>query len=279
MALGSNVTVGGTLTLAQGNVNIGSYSLTIPVTGSLTGGSSASYVVTSDTGSLIMTVANAGGAATYQVGTLANFAPVTVTNNSTLTGAFSVVAMSGVFAHGTAGTDLALTQPLVNTSWEVSSSLATGVNVDLQMLWSSAMQVNAFDNAQAYISHYTGGAWNTSALTAATSHAGGTYSLTLTGVTSFSPFAVFDKNTATAIQNIKSEIAFSIYPNPAGKLLQITVPSTGNLETVKVYDMLGNQLLAQPLENLTTSFDIGNLAAGMYFVSINNGSTKKFIKE
>jgi hypothetical protein len=279
VALGSNAIVGGTLTLAQGNINIGSYDLTIPVTGSLTGGSSTSYVVTSDTGSLIMTVANAGGAATYQVGTLANFAPVTVTNNSTLSGVFSVIAHPGVFAQGTIGTDISLTQPVVNTSWEVSSSLATGVSVDLQMLWSTAMQVNAFDNTQAYISHYTNGAWNTSALSAATAHAGGTYSLALTGVTSFSPFAVFDRNTTTAIKNVTAEIAFSIYPNPANTLLQILVPATSNLETLKVYDMLGNQVMSQSIENNVTSLDISNFASGVYFVSLNNGSTKKFIKE
>ena len=141
------------------------------------------------------------------------------------------------------------------------------------------MQVNAFDNTQAYISHYTSGAWNTSALTAATGHAGGTFSLSLTGVTSFSPFAVFDKNTATAIQDIKSEIAFSIYPNPAKNILQLSVPLTGTPQTLKVFDMLGNQLISQPIENQVTSLDISKLSSGIYLVSLNDNSTKKFIKE
>jgi hypothetical protein len=280
IALGSPATIGGTLTLAQGNINIGSYDLTIPSTGTVTGGSSASYIITSDTGSLIMTVANAGATATYQVGTLANYAPVTVTNNSTLAGSFSVIAHPGVFAQGTTGTDLSLTQPVVNTSWEVSSSLSTGVNVGLQMLWSTAMQVNAFDNTQAYISHYTGGAWNTSAITAATAHAGGTYSLALTGVTSFSPFAVLGKNTnTTAIRDIKAEIAFTIYPNPANNLLQISIPASGTPQTLKVFDMLGNQMISQPVETAVTSLDISKFASGVYLVSVDNTSTKKFIKE
>ena len=279
VALGSNVIVGGTLTLAQGNINIGSHNLTIPATGSLQGGSSTSYVITPDTGSLIMTVVNSGAAATYQVGTLANYAPVTVTNNSTLTGTFNVIAHPGVFANGTVGADLSLTQPVVNTSWEVSSSLITGVNVNLQMLWNTAMQVNAFDNTQAYISHYTSGAWNTSALAAATAHAGGTYSLSLSGVTSFSPFAVFDRNTATAIKNVTANATFSIYPNPANNQLQISVLETGTTQSIKVYDMLGNQILSLPVENALTTLDISNFASGVYFVSLNNNTTKKFIKE
>ena len=279
VALGSNIIVGGTLTLAQGNINIGSYNLTIPVTGSLQGGSLTSYVITPDTGSLIMTVLNAGAASTFQVGTLVNYAPVTVTNNSTLTGAFSVSAHPGVFANGTIGTDVSLTQPVVNTSWEVSSSLVTGINVNLQMLWSTTMQVNAFNNTQAYISHYTGGTWNTSAFAAATAHSGGTYSLALNGVTSFSPFAVFDRNTSTAIQDVNANAAFAVYPNPANNLLQISVLETGSPQSLKVFDMLGNQIISQPVENAVTSLDISNFASGVYFVSLNNHLTKKFIKE
>jgi type IX secretion system substrate protein len=279
VALGSNLIVGGTLTLAQGNINIGSYDLTIPSTGSLQGGSLTSYVITPDTGSLIMTVVNAGATGAFQVGTLANYAPVSVTNNSTLTGAFSVIAHPGVFAQGTIGTDISLTQPVVNTSWEVSSSLVTGVNVNLQMLWNTSMQVNAFDNTQAYISHYTGGAWNTSALAAATAHAGGTYSLSLSGVTSFSPFAVFDRNTATAIEEVKANTTFTVYPNPANNVLQISVIETGNPQSFKVFDMLGNQLVSQPIENAVTLLDISHFSSGVYFVSLNNATTTRFIKE
>jgi hypothetical protein len=142
------------------------------------------------------------------------------------------------------------------------------------------MQVNAFDNTQAYISHYTGGAWNTSAITAATAHAGGTYSLALTGVTSFSPFAVLGKNTnTTAIRDIKAEIAFTIYPNPANNLLQISIPASGTPQTLKVFDMLGNQMISQPVETAVTSLDISKFASGVYLVSVDNTSTKKFIKE
>ena len=148
------------------------------------------------------------------------------------------------------------------------------------MTWNTAMQVNAFDNTQAYVSHFTGGAWNTSAITAATANAGGTYSLALTGVTSFSPFGVFGKNTnTTAIRDIKSEIAFTIYPNPANNLLQVSIPSTGTSQTLKVFDILGNQIISQPVENAVTSLDISKYASGVYFVSVDNTSAKKFIKE
>lgn len=279
VALGSAVTVGGTLTLAQGNINLGTNNLTLSPTGTLTGGSAASYVITGDTNGLIMTVANAGAAAMFQVGTLAGYAPVNVTNNSTALGVFTVNAHPGIFANGTSGANIAAAQSTVNTSWDVSSSIVTGALVNLEMFWTTAMQVNGFNNAQAYISHYTGGAWNTSALGAATALTGGAFSLALSGVTSFSPFAVFDKNTVLAIQDIKNEVSFQIYPNPATNLLQISVQKSGGIQTLKVFDAIGNQMVSEQIENALTSLDISKFPSGVYFVQFDNTNTRRFIKE
>ena len=281
VSLGSNATIGGTLTLAQGNISIGNYNLTIPATGTVQGGSAASYVITNaltaDTGSLIMTIATATSAM-YQVGTLANYAPVNITNNAALSGVFGAMAHPGVFASGTTGANLANTTSVVNTSWDITSSLATGNNVNLEMFWNTAMQANGFDNTQAYVSHYTNGAWNTSALTAATAVSGG-FSLALTGVTSFSPFAVFDKNTTTAIQYVKPAASFSIYPNPAADQINVTVLGADNFSVLKIYDAIGNEILSQRVVNALAVIDISNLTSGVYFASLNGGMTKKFIKE
>jgi hypothetical protein len=269
--------------LAQGNINLGNYSLTIPATGAVQGGSAASYVITNalatDTGSLIMTVANAGATAMYQVGTLANYAPVNVTNNSTLSGVFNVIAHPGIFANGTTGTNLALAQSAVNTSWEVSSSLVSGANVNLEMFWNTAMQVNGFNNLMAYVSHYTNGAWNTNTLAVATAHAGGTYSLALNGVTTFSPFAVFDSRTFTSVSTVKADAAFHIYPNPAADFITVSVQEPASYNTLRIFDALGNEIISQTITNITTSFDVSNFAPGIYFASVNNVETKRFIKK
>ncbi|MDB5281915.1 MAG: hypothetical protein JWO06_990, partial [Bacteroidota bacterium] len=279
VALGSNATVGGVLTLAQGNIALGHYTLTIPVTGSVQGGSAASYIVTNDTGSLMMTVANAGATAMYQVGTLANYAPVNLTNNSTLAATFNVIAHPGVLASGTTGADISLAQSVVNTSWEVSSSLTTGANVNLEMFWNSTMQVNGFDNTQAFVSHFTAGAWNTNTLAAATAHAGSTYSLALNGVTSFSPFAVFDKNTVTAISDIKADATFRVFPNPVADFITVSVLNIGKDNTLKIFDALGNEVASHIITNSISSFDMSGLTPGVYFASLNNTATRRFIKQ
>ena len=281
VTLGSSATVNGTLTLTNGTINIGNYNLTVASGGNLVGGSASSYVVTSSTGILTMTVANAGAAGMFQVGTVANYAPVTITNNSSASGSFDVNAHPGVFANGSTGTDMSATQSVVNTSWDVASSISSGANVNLEMFWNTNMQVNGFDNTQAYISHYTGGSWNTHALAAATSHGGGSYSLALTGVTSFSPFAVFDKNTVTGITEIAAINHFEIYPNPASDNLFVRNISGGNVVNMDVIDINGKLVASYKLTDLNTSISLARLNAGTYFVKLYNDNmneVKRFSK-
>ena len=280
VALGSALTVGGTLTLAQGNINIGKNDLTIAATGSLVGGSSASYVITSDTGSLIMTVANLGATGMYQVGTVTDYAPVTVTNNSTLAGSFNVAARQGVLAQGTTGYNLATHQSAVNTSWEVSSSIVTGALVNLEMFWTTAMQVNAFDNTQAFVSHYTAGAWNTHALAAATTHGAGSFSMALTGVTSFSPFAIFDRSTSTGITSITSSDVLQIYPNPTTDKLTIQTSATDK-SNVEISDLSGKVIGQYSISGTDNTINVSDLSTGSYFIKVSNNQSntvKKFVK-
>ena len=158
---------------------------------------------------------------------------------------------------------------MVNTSWNVESSITSGANVNLDMNWNTSMQVNGFDNTQAYVSHYTNGGWNTSALTAATANGGGTFSLALTGVTSFSPFAVFDKNTNvnTGITDITADNTLDIYPNPAGSIVHIGVPNPSADYTVAVYNMSGQLMFER--EATSNSLDVSSLSVGLYNVAIN----------
>ena len=279
LALGSAVNVAGALTLAQGKVNIAKHDLTVLATGTMTGGSAASYIVTSDTGSLNMTVANAATTAMFQVGTMASYAPVTVINNSVTSGMFNVRARQGVLLNGTSGVDISQYQPMVNTSWNVESSITTGANVNLTMGWSSAMEVQGFSNTQAYVSHYTSGAWTSSAVSAA-SLSGGIYSLTLSGVTSFSPFAVFGKNIALGVSAISSNDVLSVYPNPATNKLTIATNSTDKT-AVEICDLTGQVVANYTLSNDINTIDIATLNAGIYLIKVsgNSGSSiKRFVK-
>jgi hypothetical protein len=226
-----------------------------------------------------MTLANAGANAMFQVGTALSYAPVTVTNNSVTAGMFNVRARQGVLLNGMSGADISQFQPVVNVSWDVESSITTGANVNLTMGWSTAMEVQGFSNTQAYVSHYTGGAWTSSAVSAA-SLSGGIYSLTLSGVTSFSPFAVFGKNIALGVSAVSSNDVLSVYPNPATNRLTIATNSTDKT-TVEICDLTGQVVANYTLSNEINTIDIATLNAGIYLIKVsgNSGSSiKRFVK-
>ena len=278
-SLASNLTVAGRLTLTSGRINLtGSNNLTLTGSDSIYGGSPSSYVSTSGTGSL---VANIGitaqnNARTLYVGTMNSFAPVRITNSSTTAGNFSANAQSGIYANGTSGADISATRSSVNTSWNIESDITSGANVAIQAMWSTAAQVNSFNSADVYLSHYTNGAWDADALVSATAQANGMFSVSRSGITSFSPFAVFS-GYPSGINELSAAPAISSYPNPAYSTITVTVDPK-NTDNIKVIDILGNQVAAYPVRTATTQIDISGLTSGVCFLSTGN-STQKFVKK
>ena len=279
MFLGSGLTVAGTLTLTNGFLAIGNYNLLIAGKGSIQGGSSSSYVMNNGTGSLMIDVPNNNMPFVFHVGTQNNYAPVAITNNSTSSGVFAVTAQEGVLALGTSGNDMCDAQRMVNTSWNVSSSIADNTNIKLELFWNTNMQVNGFNNTQAYMSQYTSTGWNTAEATTATLNSNGSFSLKLEGVTSLTQFAVFGKNSTTGIKNVAADASFNLYPNPATQTINIEVAATTNFPILKIFDVAGNQVISQQVENNVTSLDINGLSRGVYFASLNGAAATKFIKE
>jgi hypothetical protein len=277
--LGSGLTVSGTLSLVNGYLGIGDNNLVISEKGNIQGGSASNYIITNGTGSLTIAVPATGTPYIFQVGTQNNYAPVAVTNNSDAPGMFSVSAIEGVLTNGNTGSDMCNTQSMVNTSWNISSTLRANADVSLEMFWNTNMQVNGFNNAQAYASQYTTDGWNTNDYTTATANNNGSFSLKLAGVTSFSQYAVFGKNTATGIKNIAADPSFSLYPNPASGVINLSVAETASFPILKIYDASGKEISSQQVENSLTTLDISNLSGGIYFASLNGATAQKFIKE
>ncbi len=76
---------------------------------------------------------------------------------------------------------------------------------------------------------------------------------------------------ATAINSSieKEKISVSVYPNPAAKTIAISLNQTDGKPTeLSVISLLGRQVLWQQLTGLTTSCDISNLPAGIYFIRL-----------
>lgn len=277
-SLNGDVTVNGTLSLQNGILNIGNSTLTIGTGGSISGGSQNSYVAMIPDGMLNINI-NAGGSMTYPVGTTTSYEPVMITANTGATGGYTGVGVTtGIRSNGLTGDLLTDDQPAVNSTWYLTNSSANP-NLNVNLLWTGAAEVNGFDRTKLYLSEYTNGSWSTGTPTGATT-SGGMYQTGTTGVnTPTATLAVFgDGAITTGIKNIVASNNLRLYPNPA--VSELHFRTTTNNATVSIYDIHGKQLKQQKLNGNTIS--VADLPAGIYnavLLDNNTVTTGSFVKQ
>ncbi len=86
-----------------------------------------------------------------------------------------------------------------------------------------------------------------------------------------------------ARENFDNDASFTIYPNPVGRILQLTVSANTHIQAIKIYNTLGQLMLSVPIAHFgtTTGIDVTALKTGTYFiemVSSKGKSTQKIIK-
>ena len=95
-------------------------------------------------------------------------------------------------------------------------------------------------------------------------------------------------NTATttiqALANQDFEFAsyFTIYPNPVKDVLKIDFKNSIEVQSINIYNTLGQLVLVIPNAQNTNNVDVSSLKSGNYFVKINSDkgtSSSKFIKQ
>ncbi|HIB47958.1 MAG TPA: T9SS type A sorting domain-containing protein [Flavobacteriaceae bacterium] len=72
---------------------------------------------------------------------------------------------------------------------------------------------------------------------------------------------------------------FTLYPNPTTNLL--TISALTNIETITIYNSLGQLILQQEETGNTASVDVSELASGLYIVQVGTGhaqNSQQFIK-
>lgn len=272
--ISTDVVVTDTLKLQNGNLVLDNCKLDIKTGAGVAGGSQSSYITAMGNSRVAMDVLT-GNTKTFHVGADNNrYAPVTIKSASgSGSSRFSVGVSDGVLESGTTGADISAAQPVVNVTWMIESSASSNIDVDLEMMWSAAMEVNSFDRSKANIAHYTGGKWDVGTNSAAMSN-GSMYSLSRTGVKSFSPFAVFDENTAVSVATVANDADITLYPNPATGILHINM--TGIAEDVQadVYNVRGQVVYSTTVSNGDNVVDITNLASGSYYLQLSSDRLK-----
>ena len=101
-----------------------------------------------------------------------------------------------------------------------------------------------------------------------------------TGITSLSPFAVFDESTSTGINTVNA-LKLEVYPNPATNVFFVTYDSPQQA-SIELLDLRG-RVIERNVTNGSnrTEINISDLPNGMYMlriVSDNATTTKQVIK-
>ncbi len=193
--LGGNVNVETLLALQGGFIKLGDYDLTIGAArGEIIEANPTSFVITDGKGQLkIEGVGSTGtktGTITFPVGISAlSYTPVSILNTAT-TDVFGVRVIDGVYASYDEDGDptTKLTTSIVDRTWFVTEGAVGNSNATLTFNWSLDNEKGGFSREACFGSHYTDGKWVSGAAAAADEN--DYYSISLSGVTTFSPFGV-----------------------------------------------------------------------------------------
>lgn len=176
VVLSSALNIATSLTLTNGNINLGANNLTIGASGTITGGSATSYIATDGVGALICP-AVAGIATALPVGTAASYDPVSVTATDATIFTINVKSsFTNVVSNPTKAAE---------KEWNIASSAPSSTSI-------SFTPINPIASATPKIGHFTGGVWTE----VAASRVGNTWTGT---VSSFSPFGVGEQGGFVAV--------------------------------------------------------------------------------
>jgi Secretion system C-terminal sorting domain len=223
--LGQNSTVSNDLTLTQGCLDVGNYSLTALGTVNY---ANTCFVKTSGTGSLKRNVGTT--AVMFPVG-VNSFTPLSLTNSGAADN-FTVRATNQVLGNGSSGT--VINTGVVNTTWHVSEDVAGGSNVNMTATWNASDEAAGFNRINCYIQHYTNSAWQSTTGAAATGS--NPYAISRNGLTAFSPFSV---GSSTAVLSVEL-LHFSGYTEGSSNHLVWTTANEVNNKGFNVERIMDN---------------------------------------
>ena len=141
-------------------------------------------VITNGTGRFLLPVGASD--VLFNVATDSVSSSPVIINNSGDRDYFGVNVKNGVYSQGTSGDTIM--QEAVNKTWNIFEALYGGSNATITFQWNAADELPLFDRNNVYAAHYINGAWDNGNTYAASGS--NPYTVTRTGVTSFSPFSI-----------------------------------------------------------------------------------------
>ncbi|MCB0804553.1 MAG: hypothetical protein KDC05_02080 [Bacteroidales bacterium] len=188
------ISVNGNLTLSSTFLSLGNGVVVIQSSGQIVGAGPSGYIIAGGNGMLRQYVTGANKI--FPVGTISSFVPVTLSNTGTAD-YYSVRVFPDVRTNGTTGGTIPEINDCVDMTWVITENVAGGSNLSVTPYWSAGLEGPNFNRNHAAVGHYTAGAWDPDGEGIASG--ANPYSITRTGITSLSAFAVGDLESPMAI--------------------------------------------------------------------------------
>jgi hypothetical protein len=205
LSVNGNVSVSNNLNLTNNaRLSLNNNNITLTGTSSTITTAANSYIVTNGTGKLAIENIGSGGrtgSVLFPVGSEINYNPVTISNAGTMD-AFSARTEPGIKSSytGEASTGTPYTMNAVNNTWFITEGIAGGSNANITLQWNASQELPGFNRAQSQFGHYANGNWMLSGGTAAAGS--DPFTITGTGITSFSPFGVLNGSASLPLYSI-----------------------------------------------------------------------------
>ncbi len=105
-----------------------------------------------------------------------------------------------------------------------------------------------------------------------------------TGGTNGQPIGILPADFGSFVRNARSEVEFTLYPNPMKDQFFIDIPEEAGVGSIKVYNLLGAEVASQGINRSGVhSISMAGLPSGMYLITVidrqGKPSTKKLVKQ
>jgi hypothetical protein len=282
--LGSDVVIKKCLNLVKGHLDIGSHFIIMGETGSVTGGRTASYIVTSGNGFLAIPVtAGAAKSTIFPLGTRNHYFPASVQLNKGSSEGMILMRVSPASdSPGNLYGILSAGVPSVDAFFFIQSDISSNINMNLQVAWPSDSGTKGFKCSKAGISNYIAGNWDVVSLSSATPAEEGMNSLTRKNITSLGLFSVFVKSIIPEVQRTSADADFKLVFNQVLDYIRITHKTGTDPEiNVRITDINGRLITTFKCDKTASGFSLIGIKPGDYFVQLYNDKiniAKKFTK-
>ena len=83
----------------------------------------------------------------------------------------------------------------------------------------------------------------------------------------------------SSVKDVELPVKFSVFPNPAKDMLNISFADYGRVKSVQLINALGQIVTEVPVTEPVVSLERGNLSSGVYFVKVITASSSSSVKK